>query len=162
LEGGGEQEAVEFRSVGPVRSLAITDSVSFVDAVQWLTEAYAELVTVVGTCGLTATGPSGGLYSSEFFEEGVGDVAIFVPVAEELGAVGRVKPYEVPAADLAVVMHHGPLMDLDQSYGRLGTFVSERGIGADGPIRELYLVTAAETSDPSELRTEVGWPIVRP
>ena len=34
---------------------------------------------------------------------------------------------------------------------------AERAIGADGPIREHYLVSVAD--DPAELRTEVAWPV---
>jgi effector-binding domain-containing protein len=49
--------------------------------------------------------------------------------------------------------------DLDQTYGALGTYVARRGIGADGPIREHYLVTAFDTDDESRHLTEVGWPV---
>jgi effector-binding domain-containing protein len=48
------------------------------------------------------------------------------------------------------MVHDGPFSELDQTYGALGTVVAERGIGADGPIREHY---------PSPDRTEVCWPI---
>jgi hypothetical protein len=37
--------------------------------------------------------------------------------------------------------------------------VARRGIGADGPIREHYLVTAFDTDDESLHLTEVGWPV---
>jgi effector-binding domain-containing protein len=47
-------------------------------------------------------------------------------------------------------VHEGPVADLDQAYGTLGTIVAERGIGGPGPIREHYL--AAD-------RTEVCWPV---
>ena len=57
-------------------------------------------------------------------------------------------------------MHHGPFDDLDRTYAALGSFVAERAIGVAGPIREHYLVTDSE--DPSDLRTEVGWPVSAP
>jgi len=41
----------------------------------------------------------------------------------------------------------------------LGTYVAEREIGVDGPIREHYLVTAFDTDDESRHVTEVGWPV---
>jgi len=66
----------------------------------------------------------------------------------------------IPAAELAVTDHVGALTELDQSYGRLGRFVAEKGIGAAGPIRETYLVSYADTDDESAHRTEVGWPVV--
>ena len=48
---------------------------------------------------------------------------------------------------------------MDQTYAALGTHVAERKLGADGPIREHYLVTADDTDDPGQLRTEVCWPV---
>jgi hypothetical protein len=43
----------------------------------------------------------------------------------------------------------------------LGTYVAEREIGVDGPIREMYLVTPFDTSDETEYVTEVCWPVFR-
>ena len=60
-------------------------------------------------------------------------------------------------APLAV--HRGALADLDQTYGALGTYVARHEIGADGPIRENYLVTEFDTVDESRHVTEVCWPV---
>lgn len=85
----------------------------------------------------------------------------FMPVEghEDASHKGRVKPYGVPAAELAVLMHEGPFRDLDQTFAALGKFVSERAIGVEGPIREYYVVTSFETPDELSHRVEVGWPI---
>jgi hypothetical protein len=48
------------------------------------------------------------------------------------------------------MVHEGSFDDLDQTYGALGTYVSEHGIGLPGPIREHYATTD---------RAEVCWPI---
>ena len=61
--------------------------------------------------------------------------------------------------ELAVAVHHGSLADLDQTHGALGTYVAEREIGVDGPIREHYLVTEFETDDESGYLTKVCWPV---
>ncbi len=50
---------------------------------------------------------------------------------------------------------------LDQTYSALGTYVAEREIGVDGPIRELYLASPFYTSDESAYVTEVCWPVFR-
>ena len=73
----------------------------------------------------------------------------------------RASPDSLPAsaAVVAVLTHCGPFSDLDQAYGTLGTFVTERVLAADGPIREHYLVTADDTDDPAAYRTEICWPI---
>jgi effector-binding domain-containing protein len=57
------------------------------------------------------------------------------------------------------MVHRGPFSDIDTTYGALGTYVAERAIGAEGPVREHYLMTDAETVDHAEARTEVCWPI---
>jgi effector-binding domain-containing protein len=101
------------------------------------------------------------LYPAEFFELGAGEVVAYVPVAALVPAAGRVSMLQIPAAELAVAVHTGTLADVDQTYGALGIYVAEREIGADGPIREQYLVTPFDTEDESGLVTEVCWPVVR-
>jgi effector-binding domain-containing protein len=58
-----------------------------------------------------------------------------------------------------VAVHHGTLAEVDQTYGALGIYVAECEIGADGPIREHYVVTPFDTDDESDLVTEVCWPV---
>jgi effector-binding domain-containing protein len=86
-------------------------------------------------------------------------VVVYIPVTEDVGSTGRARMLEIPAAELAVAAHKGSLADLDQTYGALGTYVAEREIGVDGPIREHYLVTESDTDDESRLVTEVCWPV---
>ena len=66
------------------------------------------------------------------------------------GAVARPDADELPATNVAVLVHEGPPSELDQAYGALGTIVAERGIGGPGPVREHYL---------SATTTEVCWPV---
>jgi effector-binding domain-containing protein len=106
-------------------------------------------------------GPRAALYPAEFFELGTGEVVAYVPVAAPVAGIGRASMLQIPAAELAVAVHAGTLADVDQTYGALGIYVTERGIGADGPIREQYLVTPFDTEDESALVTEVCWPVVR-
>ena len=67
----------------------------------------------------------------------------------------------VPAVELATTVHAGPHTDIDRAYGALATYVTQHALAIDGPIREYYLVGPHETSDESEWRTEIGWPIFR-
>jgi effector-binding domain-containing protein len=76
-------------------------------------------------------------------------------------AIGRVTPVTVPAAELAVIGHHGSLSDADLSYATLGSYATRHEISIDGPLREYYLRGAADTPDEAEWRTEIGWPIFR-
>ncbi len=67
----------------------------------------------------------------------------------------------IPAAELAVITHHGDLSGVDLTYGRLGAYVTDHAISVDGPLREYYLADSHDTPDPARWRTEIGWPIFR-
>jgi DNA-binding transcriptional MerR regulator/effector-binding domain-containing protein len=166
LEGGGGDPVapVEFRSVPAVRAIAVEDRVDWDDTGPWLGDALGELHAAVGAApGAVRTGPDAALYSEEFFELHTGPVTAYVPVAEEFRprGGGRVGLIDVPAVELAVMVHRGPFAEIDQTYGALGSFVAERVLAADGPIREHYLVAESDVDDPDEARTEVCWPIRR-
>jgi len=161
LEGPPAPLTVEHRSVGPVRALAIAERVTASDLEAWLLGAFTELDAALRDAGADPAGPRGALYPAELFEQEVGQLVAFMPVAAEVTATGRAAMTDVPAAELAVAVHHGSFRDLDRTYSALGTYVAEREIGVDGPIRELYLVTPFDTSDESEYVTEVCWPVFR-
>jgi DNA-binding transcriptional MerR regulator len=149
---------VTYQWVGPARVLAISEPVTMADIEPWWEEAFDELHDALGATGAERTGPDGALYASQFFEEDRGDVVAFVPVSvgsERVG--GRARLTEIPGAELAVTVHHGAFSELDRTYGALGTYVCEREIGVQGPIREHYLVT--DTPGESQHRTEVCWPV---
>jgi DNA-binding transcriptional MerR regulator/effector-binding domain-containing protein len=151
---------VEHRSVGPARALAIVDHVAMLDLHAWWDAAFRELDAATAAASVSPAGPRAALYSSEYFAfEAGGEVVAYVPVPAEVHPGGRVRMLEIPPAELAVAVHEGPFDDLDRTYGALGTYVAEREIGVDGPIREHYLVSPFDTEDESRLRTEVGWPV---
>ncbi len=74
---------------------------------------------------------------------------------------GRVVSLLVPAAQLAVIRHHGSPRDINLTYGELGAYVMKHEIGIDGPLRETYLRGSIETTNPDEWETEIGWSIFR-
>lgn len=158
LERPPDPIAVTYRSVGPARVLAISEPVAMADIEPWWEEAFDELHDALGATGAERTGPDGALYASKFFEEDRGDVVAFVPASVGSERVGRrARLTEIPGAELAVTVHRGAFSELDRTYGALGTYVCEREIGVQGPIREHYLVT--DTPDESQHRTEVCWPV---
>jgi DNA-binding transcriptional MerR regulator/effector-binding domain-containing protein len=159
LEDPKSPPPVSYRTVVATPALAIWERVRKVDIDSWCAEVYPELMAALG--GLEPSGPGGALYENAFFEEATGEVIAFVPVVGAPPPSGRVQAFEVPAAELAIMVHRGSFSDLDQTYGALGTFVAEVGIGTAGAIREHYLVTPADTLDEAQLVTEVCWPISR-
>lgn len=152
---------VEYRTDPALRVLAVRDRIGMDDAETWSSEAFAELHRALDEFGSQRTGPDGALWHSEFFQADAGEVVAFVPIAanEPAPRSGRAALVDLPASEVAVTVHAGPFADLDRAYASLGTYVAERAIGFDGPIRENYLITAADTPDESAHRTEVCWPV---
>jgi DNA-binding transcriptional MerR regulator len=159
LDGKQSTIPVEYRSVESTPSIATRGRVQWDDVETWLAAAFAELYDALGEQRNRRAGPDGALYSGEFFESHVGDLTAFIPVDAPANAPEQLELFDLPAGRFAVTVHTGPFAELDRTYGALGTFVVEHAIGVDGPIRENYLIAAAHTDDPSELRTEVCWPI---
>jgi DNA-binding transcriptional MerR regulator len=162
LAGPALRPAIEVRTIPSVTVLAVRETVAAADAVAWGADAFASLTGTLGTAGLSASGCAGALFPAEFFEVERAELTLFVPVVPGASVkAGRAHVIEVPSAEVAVMMHEGAADDVDRTYGALGTAVAERAIGVDGPIREYYLVSSADTDDERDFRTEVCWPVFR-
>ena len=75
---------------------------------------------------MTRAGPDGCLYPNEMFELEEGEMVAFVPVTGHAAGSGRVQAVELPAVELAIMVHEGTYDELDRTYGALGTYVAER------------------------------------
>jgi DNA-binding transcriptional MerR regulator/effector-binding domain-containing protein len=153
---------IELRSVAPTGAVAITAIVDVDELGPWFRGAFGELDATLAASGLRPAGPGAGLYESDLFSHGVGSATVFVPVTTLIDDVGRVRAVDIPAADLAVTVHHGAHDDIDRAYGSLAAYVAESAISLDGPIRETYLTSFRETPDADQWSTEIGWPIFHP
>lgn len=111
----------------------------------------ADLPRAVHRPARPPSGPGGALYGAEFFTNGIGEVTAYVPV--ERG------PSTIPGGAYAIAMHTGPFVDFDRTYAALGSHVAAYATAAPGPIREIYLVSPPDTTDPGQYRTEVCWPL---
>ena len=52
-------------------------------------------------------------------------------------------------------------VDIDVTYGELGSWVVGNALSVAGPVRERYLVGPRDTDDRDAWRTEIGWPVFR-
>jgi effector-binding domain-containing protein len=151
--------AVEYRSVGAATAIAISEPVHRADIAAWWIGAFDELHRVLASSSAVRAGSDGALYPNEFFEDELGEVVAFIPVADMPTPSARPQLIEIPGAELAVTVHNGAISELDQTYGALGTFVAEREIGVQRPIREHYVVSSHEPSAEPAHHTEVCWPV---
>ena len=84
-----------------------------------------------------------------------------MPVEGAARAIGRVAPLVVPAAEIAVMHHHGPFATIDLTYGELGAYVMKHEINVEGSLRENYLRGFLDTEADDTWDTEIAWPIFR-
>jgi DNA-binding transcriptional MerR regulator/effector-binding domain-containing protein len=152
---------ISYRTSDPTTALAISSVVTVADAGPWWAAAFAELHQVVADLGLRRVGVDGSLYAGELFTDATGELTVFVPVADPPTMVdgSRAHRLDLPATEYAIAVHHGAFEDLDTTYSALGAAVAEQSIGVDAPIREDYLVSAADTDDITRHRTAVSWPV---
>lgn len=150
---------VSHRRVDARMAAAVSNTVGVGDLLPWFLGALGELYASLDARGVAASGPAGGIYATELFAEERGEATVFVPTAAEVQRLGRVAPFTVPAAELAVITHAGSHADVDRAYGALATYVSSHALQVDGPIREYYLVGRHDTADEAAWRTEICWPI---
>jgi DNA-binding transcriptional MerR regulator len=151
---------VEHRAMPAMTTAAIRATVDHGGVLAWYDGAMAELDRTLRSLRVTPTGPPGGLYDNELFTDERGDAVVYVPVSDPPTS-GRVQPFVVPAAELAITVHRGTHDDIDVSYGMLGTYVAEHALAVAGPVHETYLVGPRDTDDTTAWRTEIGWPVFR-
>lgn len=130
------------------------------DVEAWSTDAFAALEVELTEVGVMPSGPSGSQFSAGYFEEDRGAVVAFVPINDAVpAAILSTPPIWIEGGAHAVALHQGSYIDLDRTYGALGSYVADHNIAEIGPITEFYLVGPESANDSGELRTEVCWPI---
>ena len=159
LQGPAPDVHIEHRSQPALRTAAISQTVRLDELVLWFQGALGELASTVEAQGVVTTGPPGAVIADDFFRQEQGELTIFVPAQDVIRPVGRVEPQILPAVELATIVHAGSHADIDRAYGALATYVSDRALGVEGPIRERYLVGRLDTTDAGAWRTEIAWPI---
>lgn len=145
---------VEVRSVSATTVAAVEDDVEHDDVLGWYAGAMAELDATVRH----PVGAPGGVFHNALFEVGRGHALVYRQ-SEDPPHRGRVHPVHLPAVELAVATHVGDHDDIDVTYGEVGAWVVASSLSVAGPVRETYLVGPRDTADPSQWRTEIGWPV---
>jgi len=161
LQGPSPALPMEHRSEPALQTAAISETVQLDDLGPWFQGALGELTATLAAQGVATTGPAGSVIANDFFANERGAITIFIPSAGSISPVGRVEACALPPVELATIVHAGSHADVDRSYGALATYVSDRALGVDGPIRERYLIGRLDTADEGAWRTEIGWPIFR-
>ena len=156
----GQQHPVHRRAESSFPVMAITEDIrNPADIESWWREALHELRAAADDHGMQVTGPAGGLYDECLFQHEPGEATVFIPVTTPR-ELGRIKPLVIPAAEVAVTTHHGSHADIDLGYARLGSYVAEHELAVGWQLREYYHRDHSHTTDYTQWRTEIVWPII--
>lgn len=162
LDRPAEATRIEHRSVAATPAATITVTTDLEELLPWWQGAIGELrATVAADRTLTPTGVPGTLFGFDIFAEGRGTATVFIPVGGAVRPVGRVRPATIPAAELAVVRHHGAHDDVDLAYSALGEYATRHEISVEAPLREYYERFSWDTDDPGQWSTDLCWPVFR-
>jgi DNA-binding transcriptional MerR regulator/effector-binding domain-containing protein len=159
LNNAASHQPVHRRTESTTSAVAISATVDPTDIENWWREALLDVREAVRTGGLDQTGPAGGLYDECLFQHERGQATVFVPVTTPR-EVGRIEPILVPAAEVVVTSHYGSTADIDLAYAELGSYIARHELAVGPRIREYYHCDHTHTTDHTQWRTEVAWPII--
>lgn len=160
LDSAPGQHPVHRRAESSFPVLAITeDTVDPADIETWWREALHELRAAADDHAMQVAGAAGGLYDECLFQHEPGEATVYIPVTTPRD-LGRIKPLVIPAAEVAVTTHHGSHADIDLAYAQLGSYVAEHELAVGWQLREYYHRDHSHTTDYTQWRTEIAWPII--
>lgn len=124
-----------------------------------------EVAHEIADHGRRPAGPAYGRYHATGDDEY--DVEIGIPIdapAANLRSLdeaqrGELAASELPGGEIAVALHEGAYDTLPQAFEAVERWIGEQGRDIAGPPWESYVVDMSEVDDPSQLRTEVCWPL---
>ena len=159
LNNAASRQPVHRRTESTITAVGITATVDPIDIESWWHAALHDVRGAVRTGRLDQTGPAGGIYDESLFQQEPGQATVFIPVTAPR-QLGLVQPILVPAAEVAVTIHHGAMADIDLSYAELGSYIASQELAVGPRIREYYHCDHTHTADDTQWRTEVAWPII--
>ena len=119
--------------------------------------AAGELMAALGAQGIK---PEGAIFAHHLKMSADNfDFELGVRVATPIKAAGRVKPGELPAANVARTVYSGPYEGLPAAWGEFSKWIKANGHDPADDLWELYSVGPQSTSDPAGWRTELNRPL---
>lgn len=154
---------IAYRHVPATQALGIEEVVDLRDLGAWFHEGIEEVRRVGELHDLPDAGQVSGLWSTELFLDGTGIAALYIPFDSERASgstdgSGRVRPMQIPSAELAVAVSEGPDVNVRAVYAALGEHVARNELSIEAPVRERYLNGLPGNADAV---VEIGWPIFR-
>jgi DNA-binding transcriptional MerR regulator/effector-binding domain-containing protein len=161
LDPAADPGGVELRREASRTILAVEGNPLLADLGAFAYRSERTLNAAAAASGAVVDGCFGAAFPAPVEEDRQG-VTAYLPItapvlvhAESRDAGVRVD--ELPACDVAVLVHRGPYSGLEASYRRLGAWVAFHAVPSEHPVREWYLTPL---HGPEEAAiTEVLWPV---
>jgi len=106
---------------------------------QYLGPAYTEAYDYVRKQGAKDAGPCFALWHSPADVYENEDAEAVVPIDRQLKGNDRVTVYQLPATQVAAVIHQGDFEDFTQGHAALLEWIDANGYKIVGPYREIYI-----------------------
>jgi len=124
---------------------------------QYLGPAYTEAYDYVRKQGAKDTGPCFALWHSPADVYENEDAEAVVPIDRLLQGSDKVKVYELPATQVASVVHQGNFEDFTQGHAALLEWIDANGYKIVGPYREIYI--RHDHRELADSTTEIQFPV---
>jgi len=117
-----------------------------------------ELGKFAGENHIRIAGPPICVCHDKEYKETDADLEVCFPVATDFESTERIECEELPAHEMATLIHKGPYDTLGESYGKILAWINENGYQIIDWSREVYLSDPEQVS-PEEYITEIQFPV---
>lgn len=141
----------------PVTAAVVRETVPMSELTAYFDRAFGMVMEVTTAQGVAVTGPPFAVYHG--MPGPSVDISGGFPTAAPVTPAAGVTAMTLPGGRAVQLVHEGSYDTLEDSYGRIMTWMEHRGLTRAPLMWETYLTEPTPEGDPSENRTLVTWPI---
>jgi effector-binding domain-containing protein len=122
-------------------------------------EVYGQIFQQLAAEKVGVAGPPLAIYYEMPHGDAPMEMEIAVPVNRDVKPVDGMMTHVLDAATVVTAVYQGPYHEIGPAYDAIMNWVAEHGYAHSGPPREAYLNGPDEVKEPSDLLTEVAFPV---
>lgn len=141
----------------PLTAAVVRETVPMGELTAYFDRAFRMVMEVTVAQDVAVTGPPFAAYHGMPGQSV--DVSGGFPTAAPVTPTAGVTAMTLPGGRAVQLLHAGSYDSLEESYGRLMTWMEHRGLARAPVMWETYLTEPTPDGDPAENRTLITWPI---